>query len=333
MARALVTGGAGFAGRHLCARLLSEGLDVVCVDSLVSGTGAHHPDRWPRRPKGAFTFFSEDCRVFFDRSHEHFDYVFHLAAIVGGRINLENHALCVAEDLAIDASMWRWAACAKPGLVVYLSSSAAYPMSLQRQGLCRKLAEDMIDFTDAVGVPDLSYGWSKLTGEYLLKLYVEKYGGRAVAYRPFSGYGEDQDFSYPFPAICRRLLSEKGASEVFVWGSGHQCRDFIHIDDCVDFIWKTFRTLPNGASLNLSSGIPTSFIEFARIVSAEIGWSPKVSGMTDKPEGAFFRCGDTALQSSLGLAPAIDLTEGVRRMLDHLGRRYGRRRVKADALI
>jgi len=216
--------------------------------------------------------------------------------------------------------------------VIYLSSSAAYPMSLQRAGLNLKLAEDMIDFSDALGMPDLSYGWSKLTGEYLLKLYVQRYGGRAIAYRPFSGYGEDQDFDYPFPAICSRLLDQKGAEEVFVWGSGHQCRDFIHIDDCVDFIWKTFRMQPDGGSLNLSTGIATSFIDFARMVSAEIGWSPKISGMTDKPEGAFFRCGDTALQTSFGLAPTIDLSEGVRRMLDHLEGHRGRRALKAAAL-
>ncbi|WEX08874.1 NAD-dependent epimerase/dehydratase family protein [Chelativorans sp. AA-79] len=318
MARALVTGGAGFVGRHLCAKLLAEGLDVVCVDPLVADTGARHPDLWLLPSRGAFSFVEQDCRQFFDGSDACFDYVFHLAAIVGGRINLESHALCVAEDLAIDSGMWRWAARTRPGRIVYFSSSAAYPICLQSAGNRRRLTEDMIDFSKPLGTPDLSYGWSKLTGEYLMKLYVERYGGEAVAYRPFSGYGEDQDLSYPFPAICKRLLDDKGAEEVFVWGSGHQCRDFIHIEDCVGFIWKTFRTLPTGSSLNLSTGIATSFIAFAQLVGEEIGWHPKISGMTDKPEGAFFRCGDTALQSSLGLAHTIPLREGVRRMLDCL---------------
>jgi nucleoside-diphosphate-sugar epimerase len=318
MVRALVTGGCGFVGRHLVERLLTEGLDVVCVDSLVEGTGALHPDLWQRFPSSRFSFFEEDCRLFFTRPVEHFDYVFHLAALVGGRVTLETRALDVAEDLAVDAELWQWASRAKPGSVVFFSSSAAYPVSLQTIDNHRLLAEDMINFDAAIGVPDLSYGWAKLTGEYLMKLYVERYGRRAIAYRPFSGYGEDQDLAYPFPAICRRLLAEKGAAEVFVWGSGRQCRDFIHISDCIEFIWQTRELLPDGASLNLSTGIATSFIELAETISQQIGWQPDVVGRSSHPEGVFYRCGDTALQRSYGLIPSISLEEGIARMLEHL---------------
>lgn len=318
MSRALVTGGCGFVGRNLCKKLLAEGLDIVCVDSLLAGTGAIHPDLWHRGPQSRFTFIEADCRVFFASTLERFDYVFHLAALVGGRIMLENQTLAVAEDLAVDAELWKWAAEAKPGCVGFFSSSAAYPVSLQTAENRVLLSEDMISFDKDIGVPDLSYGWAKLTGEYLMKLYVERYGGRAIAFRPFSGYGEDQDPAYPFPAICRRLLSEKGAQEVFVWGSGLQSRDFIHISDCVDFVWRTLDLLPDGASLNLSTGIPTSFIELAEIISRQIGWNPKVSGLADRPEGVFFRCGDTTLQQSYGLVPRISLEEGVARVLEHL---------------
>ncbi|WP_113447275.1 NAD-dependent epimerase/dehydratase family protein [Rhizobium cremeum] len=318
MARALVTGGAGFVGRHICARLLDEGMDVVCVDSLAPATGALRPERWPFPPKGDFTFVPQDCRDYFARSAERFDYVYHLAAMVGGRLMMETQALCVAEDLSIDAQMWKWAAETRPGCVVFFSSSAAYPVALQSPAGHVMLREDMISFENGLGVPDLSYGWAKLTGEFLMKLYVERYGGRAVAYRPFSGYGEDQDLAYPFPAICKRLMEEKGRDEVFVWGSGRQCRDFIHISDCVDFIWRTVDRLPSGASLNLSTGVATSFIALAEDVALQIGWQPKVSGLSDKPEGVFFRCGDTGLQSEYGLSPSIGLRDGIARMLEHL---------------
>ncbi|TCN33947.1 GDP-L-fucose synthase [Sinorhizobium americanum] len=318
MTRALVTGGCGFVGRHLIKRLLTEGLDVVCVDPLVEGTGARHPDLWQRFPGSRFAYFEEDCRRFFFRPLQHFDYVFHLAALVGGRVTLESRTLDVAEDLAVDAELWKWATRAKPGCVVFFSSSAAYPVSLQTVANHRLLSEDMISFEEAIGVPDLSYGWAKLTGEYLMKLYVERYGNRAVAYRPFSGYGGDQDLAYPVPAICRRLLDERGAAEVFVWGSGRQCRDFIHIEDCIDFIWQTKELLPDGASLNLSTGRATSFMELAEIITRQIGWNPVVSGLSDRPEGVFYRCGDTALQRSYGLAPRVSLEEGIARMFDHL---------------
>lgn len=324
MARALVTGGAGFVGRHVCARLLAEGLDVVCVDSLVEGTGALPPDRWPVPPQGNFTFVAADCRDYFARSAERFDYVYHLAAMVGGRVMLETQALCVAEDLAVDALMWKWAAETRPGTVVFFSSSAAYPIALQGPVGHRMLSEDMISFEDGLGVPDLSYGWAKLTGEFLMKLYVERYGGRAVAYRPFSGYGEDQDLAYPFPAICKRLMAEAGRDEVVVWGSGRQCRDFIHIDDCVDFVWRTVDRLPTGASLNLSTGIATSFIALAGEVARQIGWEPRIVGLSDKPEGVFFRCGDTKLQAAHGLQPSISLADGIARMLDRLRFAAGR---------
>ena len=322
MARALVTGGSGFVGRHICTRLIAEGYDVVCVDPLMEGTGAIHPRAWPfplKAKSGQFTFIEEDCRTFFKSHVDHFDLVFHLAALVGGRISLETQTLLVAEDLAVDAEMWKWATLAKPGCVLYFSSSAAYPVHLQTREHHVLLSEDMINFETQMGVPDLSYGWAKLTGEYLMKLYVEKYGGRAVAYRPFSGYGEDQHLNYPFPAICKRLLEEKGKPDVFVWGTGQQVRDFIHIDDCVDLIWQTHATMPSGMSLNLSTGIPTPFIELARIVAEEVGWEPNVAGLSDKPEGVFFRCGDTTLQQSLGLTPKITLREGVRRVLAHVG--------------
>ena len=68
-----------------------------------------------------------------------------------------------------------------------------------------------IDFKDFIGFPDMSYGWSKLTCEYLAKLAYERKGLKSVCYRPFSGYGEDQDLSYPFPSICKRVIENKNS--------------------------------------------------------------------------------------------------------------------------
>ena len=68
-----------------------------------------------------------------------------------------------------------------------------------------------MSFDRDIGMPDMSYGWAKLTCEYLAQLAYRKHGLKSICYRPFSGYGEDQDDAYPFPSICKRVMENRGA--------------------------------------------------------------------------------------------------------------------------
>ena len=72
-----------------------------------------------------------DCRKFFQLEKKQYDLVIHLAALVGGRMMIENEPLALAVDLAIDAEFATWAMRTKQPYVVYFSSSAAYPVDLQ----------------------------------------------------------------------------------------------------------------------------------------------------------------------------------------------------------
>jgi nucleoside-diphosphate-sugar epimerase len=324
--RALVTGGAGFVGRHLCHALLELGWDIVCVDPIVERTGGIRPEDWPlfdpRSYKG-FTWVDQDCRAYFLKN-EQFDCAFHLAAMVGGRLMIEFDPLAVAEDLAIDADFFSWAKRTKPTKSVFFSSSAAYPIALQtRENAHIVLKEDMIDFDTKLGMPDLSYGWAKLTGEYIARLAHKHYGLDVACYRPFSGYGEDQDLTYPFPSVCKRALEFEGQDTLTVWGTGDQSRDFIHITDAIAFVLASMATIQDGSAMNLSTARKTTFKEFAKIAANTVGYDPKVVGTSDKPEGVFARVGDTAWQESLGLKPTISFEEGVRR-----GVEYQRRAMK-----
>lgn len=326
MGKVLVTGAAGFVGRHLVRRLLERGDEVHAVDNLAPLTGAVDPARgWPLfepRDHSGFHFSPVDCRQFFqERKDRDFDYTFHLAAIVGGRAVIEANPLAVAEDLGIDAAYWKWAVEAQPAKTVCFSSSAAYPIHLQRAQHHVLLREDVISFdggSAALGMPDLSYGWAKLTHEYLARLAYQRHGLRSVAYRPFSGYGEDQDLTYPFPSICLRALEHQGASELVVWGSGDQLRDFIHIEDCIDGILCTMDLIDDGDALNLSTGIYTSMKSLAAQAAAACGYQPRVVGMSDKPEGVFARGGDTTKQAALGFSNATSLEEGIKQTLAYL---------------
>jgi len=325
MASVLITGAAGFVGRHFTRRLLEQGHTVVAVDPIAPLTGGIHPSSgWPLfepRDYASFQFIEQDCRTYFrENPTASFDYVFHLAAIVGGRMVIEHNPLAVADDLSIDAQYWQWAVHAKPGKSVIFSSSAAYPIGLQRPDHYRLLREDDISFEQDLGMPDLSYGWSKLTMEYLSRLAYDRHGLKSVCYRPFSGYGEDQDDTYPFPSVCKRAIAHRGAETLTVWGSGLQMRDFIHIEDCVTGVLSTMDQIHDGDALNLSTGRLTSFTEFAGIAARQLGYDPEIKGTSHTPEGVFARGGDTAKQRALGFTPTLTFEEGVARALAYFQR-------------
>ena len=106
----LITGDAGFVGRAFHRALAKQRHDITGID-LVNG---------------------KEVRHFFATDNTQFDIVIHLAAIVGGRMTIEGNPLSVASDLAIDADMFQWALKTRPKHIVYFSSSAAYPIFLQR---------------------------------------------------------------------------------------------------------------------------------------------------------------------------------------------------------
>jgi GDP-L-fucose synthase len=322
--KVLVTGGAGFVGRYLVHALLEKKWDVTVVDALVIGSGGISPFiGWPiYNPFDYenFTFINKDCRSFFkSETQMEFDMIFHLAAMVGGRLTIENDPLLVANDLSIDSDMWRWAAERKIARVINFSSSAAYPVKLQQSAEeIVVLSEDMINFDENLGMPDLTYGWAKLTSEYLGRIAWARYGIKNIVYRPFSGYGPDQDFSYPFPSICKRAIDGLNNNEFTVWGNGTQRRDFIHVKDCVDGVLMTYDKIEDGNALNLSTGIATSFIEFADLATGLLGYTPKIVVDESKPMGVISRVGDTNKQAMYNFKPNITFREGVKDALNYL---------------
>lgn len=311
---ALVTGGCGFVGRRFAKRLLGMGYAVTVVDDLSVGLT---PQDWPEhlRPTpdqaDRMQFHKEDFRDFVRRSPADFDLILHCAAVVGGRMTIEGDPLKVATDLAIDADLFNWSVKTKPmpRKVINFSSSAAYPIKLQTSIYSQTLSEDLIAFDDRLAMPDMTYGWSKLTAEYLAEFAARSYGLDVVTYRPFSGYGEDQDFSYPFPSILRRVGRKE--SPIVVWGSGDQKRDFIYIEDVVDAVFATCDRLEPGGALNLGSGEGTSFRELAMLAGKVIGHEVTVVNDATKPEGVFARVGECS-KLFRWYRPPTSLEEGVR---------------------
>ena len=252
---------------------------------------------------------TEDCRVLFKEVEEQFDLVIHLAAIVGGRTKIEGDPISVATDLSIDAEMFNWAVRTKQPRVIYFSSSAAYPIDLQKGEDAFKLKESDIDL-EKIKNPDMTYGWAKLTGE-MLSEHARKQGVNVHVFRPFSGYGGDQDLDYPFPSFIKRVKDK--VPEFEIWGDGEQVRDFIHIDDIVEAVMKAVE-LDIQEPINLGSGEGTSFNELADLVMEVSGHKVPKKHLLGAPIGVKYRVSDNSKMLSF-YKPKVSLREGIERAL------------------
>lgn len=296
MKTALVTGHRGFIGRHMTAALQSAGYEVRGVDSRLAATGLEG------------VAVAEDARDFFRRIDGRPDVVIHAAAVVGGRALIDGAPLALAVNLELDAAMFAWAERTRPGRVIYLSSSAAYPVTLQRTP--RKLRETDLSLTQP-GLPDQLYGWCKLTGEQLAAR--ARAAGVAVSVvRPFSGYAGDQGDDYPFMALAGRVAHRQ--DPLPVWGSGRQVRDFIHADDLCAAIMTMISQGIDGP-VNLGTGRPLKLAALARMMARAAGYDPQVVPVPGSPQGVAYRCADTTLMRTF-FDPKVTVEDGIARALE-----------------
>jgi nucleoside-diphosphate-sugar epimerase len=303
---ALVTGSAGFVGRHMIRRLVADGWVIAAMDIASDRRG-------------------DDVRRAWDWTvpAEPFDLAVHCAAVVGGRALIDGAPLELAcHDLAIDAAFFDWCRRARPRHVVYYSSSAAYPVRYQSSEYLAEhnyttstmwpLNEANIgDDGDNIAMPDQTYGWVKLTGERLARELALACPDVSVhVLRPFSGYGEDQDLHYPFPAIA--LRAARGDRPVAYWGHPDQTRDWVHIDDVIGATLAVVEA-DHRAPVNICTGVPTRFADLARLLATIGTGEPAVTcEAAGNPSGVHYRVGDPSAMLQF-YTPTITVEEGALR--------------------
>jgi nucleoside-diphosphate-sugar epimerase len=317
--KALVTGAAGFVGRHMVRALCSRGWEVDGVDvrehdgdpttdggwychGVIDALDVFRSDDWPMLTPGPY------------------DLVVHAAAAEPHRAAIDGKPMLLAKNLQLDAAMFDWAV--RTGTrVLYLSSSAAYPVGYQAGNMPYRLHEDDADpdtpvtsgLLEALGLmgplrPDANYGWAKLTGERLAAAASES-GLPVHVVRPFSGCGEDQSLDFPFPSIVARART----GDLSVWGPPGQTRDWIHIDDLVAGALAVVDA-DERRPVNLCTGVGTEMGDLARLVAKLAGVSGEVQYQPDRPTGVMYRVGDPARMNEHYVAK-VSIEEGVRRAL------------------
>lgn len=280
--RVVITGSAGFLGRWFVRELQQRGADIIGLDLI-------------RTPELTLTEqIVGDLRETLPRFRRSCDLFIHLAAYVGGREQIDGNPLRIAyENQQLDAMAWEYAYERRPGRVLYVSSSAVYPVALQGADAL-PLGEQEQPYTvqalgtQSYGEPDQTYGWTKLLGERTART-AQHAGLPVTVVRPFSGYAADQDDCYPYRAFLDRARARKAPFEI--WGSADQVRDWIHASDVVAGALKLAELGVHGPT-NLCTGVGTSMRDLARLMTAAAAYSPELSILPDAPMGVRARVGN-----------------------------------------
>lgn len=294
---ALVTGSAGFIGRHAATALEAAGYSVNLVD-LVTG-------------RDALDVFKRAADVVVP-----YDVVVHCAAVVGGRTMIDGDpATLAAVDLELDAALWRYVLRRPPRRrLIYWSSSAAYPTRWQMHGRRHLEEKDLDPLHEVQFAPDQTYGLVKLVGERMA-IEARAAGVPVTVLRPFSGYGTDQDLDYPFPSFIDRAV--RRLDPFIVWGDGRQVRDFVHVDDIVATMMSCIDLDVDGP-LNVCTGRGVSMIDLALMVTEAAGYMPAIEPQPGRPVGVRHRVGSTYRLDDVR-RPQVSLEEGIGRALAAYG--------------
>ena len=259
----MVTGGAGFIGSHLTARLAQDGRRVRVLDSLAGKASQKRAGRLAALPNveivpGDIRDAALCRQVLADA-----EWVFHHAAEVSVPQSVVDPAACIEVNL---------------GGTVNLLEAARASGALKRFVLASSCAvygdAPGVDHSEASPVAPLSpYATSKLAGEYLCRNYFALHGVPTVCLRYFNAYGPDQDPNGAYAAVIPKFIAAILANETpTVYGDGEQSRDFVFVEDIVNAnLRAAVGEKALGQSLNIGSGRSVSLNEILRKLADATG--------------------------------------------------------------
>jgi GDP-D-mannose 3',5'-epimerase len=303
----VVTGAGGFIGGHLVADLRQGNRRIRAVDIKPL-------NEWYQRFDDVENLsldldIKENCETAARGARR----IFNLAANMGGMGFIEkNKALCMLSVL-INTHMLQAAQKYGAERYFYSSSACVYNGDKQRDPNSPALKEE-----DAYpALAEDGYGWEKLFSERMCRHFREDYGLRTRVARFHNVYGPWGTWrggrEKAPAAICRKVIEAKlsGKLEIEIWGTGHQTRSFMFIDDCVEGIQK----IDNSEILepiNLGSSELVSINQLVDIAEDIGGVKLKRSYDLNAPKGVNGRNSDnTLIKRHLNWEPGTRLRDGL----------------------
>ena len=245
-----------------------------------------------------------------------FDYVFHLAAKVGGiQANINQPVQFLNDNLLINSHIFYCAYNTKVKKLLYLGSSCIYPAKCPQPMKEEYLLSGPLESTNE------GYALAKIVGLKLAKYYHKQYNLQTVCLMPCNIYGTNDHYdlenSHVLSALIKKFVDAKNNKEnlVTLWGTGKAKREFIHVYDVVEAIMYFFRIIDTPDIINIGTNKDLTIKQLATIISKEVGYKGRIVWDRTKPDGMMRKCLDVSKMNRMGFKPKVDLVTGIRQSI------------------
>jgi len=298
--RTIVTGGAGFLGRRVVARLKERGASEVFVP---------RSSEYDLREKKDILRLFEDAQA---------DYIIHLAAVVGGiGANRDNPGKYFYDNAIMGIQLIEMARKFGVKKTLVTGTICAYPKFAKVPFNEEALWDGYPEETNA------AYGLAKKILLVQAQAYRQQYGMNVIYMLPVNLYGPgdnfDPDSSHVIAALIKKYIEarEAGTPTVTAWGTGTPTREFLYVEDAANGLVLGMEGYNAPEPVNIGSGHEVSIKTLSELISELVGYQGDTLWDLSLPDGQPRRRLDTTkAQNEFGFSAVTPLTEGLRKTIE-----------------
>jgi len=303
--RALITGGAGFIGSHLCERLIQEGFEVLCMDNFITGS-EENLERLRKEPR--FEFMEKDVSEPI-QIRGALDWILHFAS-PASPVDYLNHPIITLKTGSF-AVYHLLELAREKGAGFFLASTSEVYGDPQ----VHPQKEDYWGNVNPIG-PRAVYDESKRFAEAMTSAYHRYFKVPIRIARIFNTYGPMMRLNdgRVVPNFIAQALEGK---DLTVYGDGTQTRSFCYVDDLVEGIFKLM-SAEYFKPVNLGNPIEMKIIDFAKKIIELVGSESRIVYKPLPEDDPKLRKPDISLAKELlGWEPKVSLDEGLKRTIEY----------------